>query len=72
MKSALMVGRRLGRGTSPAVRGGVAPLLREDGFEVEIADSLDALLDGERLGALSLIVPVWTMGTITAEQEAGC
>jgi type 1 glutamine amidotransferase len=35
---------------------------------VEVADTLDALIDGERLRALDLIVPVWTMGTITKEQ----
>jgi type 1 glutamine amidotransferase len=48
-----------------------APYLREQGFEVEIADTLDAYLDAEKLSRLSLIVPVWTMGTITREQEQG-
>ncbi len=48
-----------------------APFLREQGFEVEIADTLDAYLDAEKLSRLSLIVPVWTMGTITREQEQG-
>jgi len=48
-----------------------APLLREDGFAVEIADTLDVYLDAEKLRSLDLIVPVWTMGTITNEQEAG-
>jgi type 1 glutamine amidotransferase len=48
-----------------------APFLREQGFEVEIADTLDAYLDAEKLSGLSLIVPVWTMGTITREQEQG-
>ncbi len=38
------------------------------GFEVEVSDTLDAFLDGEKLKALSLIVPVWTMGTITGDQ----
>jgi type 1 glutamine amidotransferase len=45
--------------------------LREAGYDVTLSDSLDSLLDGERLQALSLIVPVWTMGTITKEQERG-
>ncbi len=42
--------------------------LRARGFDVEVADTLDALIDGERLRSLDLIVPVWTMGTITREQ----
>jgi uncharacterized protein len=38
------------------------------GFDVEIANTLDAFKDAEKLKALSLIVPVWTMGRIEAEQ----
>jgi len=48
-----------------------APFLRENGFEVEISNTLDAYLDAEKMKALSLIVPVWTMGTITNEQQSG-
>lgn len=48
-----------------------APFLREKGFDVEIADSLDAYLDREKMAALDLVVPAWTMGTITREQEKG-
>lgn len=48
-----------------------APGLREQGYEVQVADTLDVYLDQERMRALDLIVPVWTMGTITAEQEKG-
>jgi type 1 glutamine amidotransferase len=48
-----------------------APQLREHGYQVEISDSLDAYLDGDRMQHLDLIVPVWTMGTITSEQEQG-
>jgi type 1 glutamine amidotransferase len=48
-----------------------APVLRDQGYEVQVADSLDVYLDRERMRALDLIVPVWTMGTITPEQEAG-
>ncbi len=48
-----------------------APWLREQGYEVEVSDTLDAYLDVEKLKSLSLIVPVWTMGTITREQERG-
>ena len=45
-----------------------ARVLREQGFEVEVSDTLDALLDRERVMALSLLVPVWTMGKIGGEQ----
>jgi len=48
-----------------------APLLRDVGFDVELADSLDVYLDAAKLAVLDLIVPVWTMSTITVEQEAG-
>ena len=48
-----------------------APLLRAEGYDVEISDTLDAYLNADRLRSLDLIVQVWTMGTITKEQEAG-
>jgi type 1 glutamine amidotransferase len=48
-----------------------APILQASGFEVEIHNALDVLLDRERLHTLSLIVPVWSMGTITRDQEQG-
>ncbi|MBM3473548.1 MAG: hypothetical protein FJX75_09795 [Armatimonadetes bacterium] len=46
----------------------MAGALRGQGFEVEVADTLDALRDVEKLKALNLIVPQWTMGRIEAEQ----
>jgi type 1 glutamine amidotransferase len=48
-----------------------APILREANYEVEVSDTLDAFLDGAKLAALDLIVPIWTQGTITKEQERG-
>ncbi len=48
-----------------------APFLESKGFEVEISDTLDSYLNKDKMMALDLIVPVWTMGTITNEQEAG-
>jgi len=48
-----------------------APILEEKGFEVIISDTLDSYRDADLMGSLSLIVPVWTMGTIEGEQEAG-
>jgi type 1 glutamine amidotransferase len=46
-----------------------APWLADQGYEVDIADTLGVWGDAERLRALSLIVPVWTMGELTGEQE---
>jgi hypothetical protein len=48
-----------------------APYLEENGYEVEISDTLDSYLDEGKMRALALIVPIWTMGTITDEQEKG-
>lgn len=45
-----------------------AEILRGEDFEVEVADSLDAFCDQEKLMDLDLIVPHWTMGEITDEQ----
>ena len=42
--------------------------LTEYNFAVDVSDSLDAYLD-ENLQKYNLIVPVWTMGTITGDQE---
>ena len=47
------------------------PWLVENGFNVEVSDSLDAYLDAERMKGLDLIVQSWTQGTITKEQEKG-
>jgi type 1 glutamine amidotransferase len=43
--------------------------LRGAGFEVELCNTLDAFLDGAKLKTLSLIVPHWTMGPLSGEQE---
>lgn len=48
-----------------------APFLRDQGFEVELTDSLDVYLDADKLRGFDLLVPVWTMGSISKEQEAG-
>jgi type 1 glutamine amidotransferase len=46
-------------------------VLGEDGFEVEMADSLEAFADRKHLESASLIVPHWTMGKIEKHQLAG-
>jgi hypothetical protein len=48
-----------------------APLLRQQDFEVEISNTLDAYLNADKMMAYNLISQVWTMGTITKEQEQG-
>jgi len=48
-----------------------APFLQEQGFDVRIENTLDVYREGDYMQALSLVVPVWTMGQITPEQERG-
>jgi uncharacterized protein len=48
-----------------------APYLQEQGYTVEVATTLDVYLDEAKMSALDLIVPIWTMSTMTAEQEKG-
>lgn len=48
-----------------------APWLEEQGFEVEVSNSLDSYLDVEKLKTLDLIVQAFTMAQITREQEKG-
>src|SRR4051794_31638076 len=43
-------------------------VLKENKFDVEVSATLDAFNDGAKLKTLDLIVPVWTMGTITNDQ----
>ena len=47
------------------------PFLQDQGYEVDISDTLDAYIDTAKLDSLNLIVQAWTMGTIAKEQEAG-
>jgi hypothetical protein len=48
-----------------------APWLAEQGFDVEISNTLDSYLDAPKMKSLDLIVQVYTQGSITAEQERG-
>ncbi len=47
------------------------PWLRAQGFTVTVSTALDSYRDEALMGSLQLIVPIWTMGTITTEQEKG-
>lgn len=43
-------------------------VLEENGFEVEISDTLDSYRDLDKLKKLDLIVPCWTRGSIEQDQ----
>lgn len=46
-------------------------ILQKNDCEVIVKNSLDAYLDEELMASLDLIIPMWTMGEITREQEQG-
>ena len=71
MKSALIVWGGWEGHEPKLVAEFAAAGLREEGYNVEVRDTLDAYLDREKMQALDLVVPIWTMGTITKEQETG-
>lgn len=68
MKKALIVQGGWDGHEPVQVSGRFEQMLRQEGFEVELSDTLQSFEDAEKLKALSLIVPVWTMGEITKEQ----
>lgn len=47
------------------------PWLKEQGFNVEVSNTLDAYLDEEKMKSYDLIIQTYTMGTITGEQQGG-
>jgi type 1 glutamine amidotransferase len=47
------------------------PFLRDNGFAVEVRETLDAYTDAELMARTDLVVQCWTMGTATDEQVAG-
>ncbi len=48
-----------------------APLLEDAGYSVDIFDKLDVYADAGKMSEYDLIVPIWTQGKITNEQEKG-
>jgi type 1 glutamine amidotransferase len=48
-----------------------APRLTEQGFEVRVSDTLDVYCDQDYMNSLTVIIPCWTMGEITPDQEKG-
>ena len=49
----------------------VAPAVEAEGFQVELSETLDSLLDADKMQSLDLVSICWTMGEITSEQEKG-
>ena len=59
-------------GHEPEKCAGVAAnLLKKEGFEVEVSSTLDSYLNEKKMVALNLVVPLWTMGSISGEQQKG-
>ncbi len=48
-----------------------AGLLEEAGLKLTLSQTLDSFLDAELMGAVDLVIPVYTMSSITREQEYG-
>ena len=71
MKSALIVWGGWDGHTPKQCADFFAPYLQEVGYDVEVSNTLDAYLDEDKMKSLSLVAPMWTMGTITPEQEKG-
>jgi type 1 glutamine amidotransferase len=49
----------------------VISILRNEGYEVNVFDTLDCYTDKKVMMTLDIIVPLWTMSEITKEQEDG-
>lgn len=47
------------------------PWLQSQGYDVRVTDTLDVYTEKDYLNSLDLIVPIWTMSTITGDQEKG-
>ena len=48
-----------------------AGLLEQAGLDVTLSETLDSFLDAELMGSVDMVVPIYTMSSITGEQEAG-
>ncbi len=69
MKSALIVWGGWDGHTPKPCADIFGPWLESRGFRVTVSDTLDAYLDKNRMAQYAVIVPIWTMGTITSEQS---
>jgi type 1 glutamine amidotransferase len=48
-----------------------AKIMGEEGYDIEIFNTLDIFTDEKKLNSVNLIVINWTMGKLTPEQEKG-
>ncbi len=48
-----------------------AKIMKDEGYDVEIYNTLDVFTEKEKMGSINLIVICWTMGKIKPEQENG-
>lgn len=71
MKNALMVWGGWDGHTPKASVDVFAPLLTRAGYTVTLADTLECYADKDLMARQDLIVPCWTMGTISKEQADG-
>ena len=49
----------------------MADVLKQDGYTLEMHDSMDVYADEEKMLAFDLIVPIWTMGEVSGDQCKG-
>lgn len=71
MKRALIVWGGWDGHEPDAVADLSAEILRAEGVEPIVRDTLDAFLDADLMASVNLIVPIWTMGEISHEQCMG-
>jgi type 1 glutamine amidotransferase len=71
MKSALFVWGGWEGHEPQKCRDIFVPFLVSQGYDVTVSDTLDSYLERERMASYSLIVQIFTMSTITREQEQG-
>jgi len=71
MKKALIVWGGWDRHEPKQTAEIAASILDAEGFQVEVSDTLDSFADTDKVMAMDLLVPVWTMGEITGEQSKG-
>ena len=61
----------MGRSRTDVICGIFRACLESAGYRTELVETLDVYCDADKLRGFDLIVPVWTMGTITNDQEKG-
>lgn len=54
-----------------AFKNPIVPWLKEDGFNVTVANSLDPYADASLMGTVDVVIQQWTMGEIEDEQLDG-